>query len=278
MIGNWFKKSGKRDAVVLATKIGGPNRGLEYMRDDLHFNTKTLALSVDKSLQRLQTDYIDLYQLHWPERKSNMFGQRGFKMQEDAWQDNIQQVLEALQELIRQAKIKTIGVSNETPWGLMRFMEESRKHQFPKMITIQNPYSLLNRTFEVGLSEVCHRENVGLLAYSPLAFGVLSGKFLTDAALPNARINLFPQFSRYNSENTREASKRYLQVAQDFGLTLTELSLAFIAQQPFVTSTIIGATNLKQLQENINTIKVELTPAMLKAIEEIQNSIPDPAP
>lgn len=278
MIGNWFKKSGKRDAVVLATKIGGPNRGLEYMRDDLHFNTKTLALSVDKSLQRLQTDYIDLYQLHWPERKSNMFGQRGFKMQEDAWQDNIQDVLEALQELIRQGKIKTIGVSNETPWGLMRFMEESRKHQLPKMITIQNPYSLLNRTFEVGLSEVCHRENVGLLAYSPLAFGVLSGKFLTGAALPKARINLFPQFSRYNSENTREASKRYRQVAQDFGLTLTELSLAFIAQQPFVTSTIIGATNLEQLQENINTIKVELTPAMLQAIEEIQNSIPDPAP
>ena len=278
MIGNWFKKSGKRDAVVLATKIGGPNRGLEYMRDDLHFNTKSLALSVDKSLQRLQTDYIDLYQLHWPERKSNMFGQRGFKMQEDAWQDNIQDVLEALQELIRQGKIKTIGVSNETPWGLMRFMEESRKHQLPKMITIQNPYSLLNRTFEVGLSEVCHRENVGLLAYSPLAFGVLSGKFLTGAALPKARINLFPQFSRYNSENTREASKRYRQVAQDFGLTLTELSLAFIAQQPFVTSTIIGATNLEQLQENINTIKVELTPAMLQAIEEIQNSIPDPAP
>jgi len=278
MIGNWFKKSGKRDAVVLATKIGGPNRGLEYMRDDLHFNVKTLALSIDKSLQRLQTDYIDLYQLHWPERKSNMFGQRGFKMQEDAWQDNIQQVLETLQELIRQGKIKTIGVSNETPWGLMRFMEESRRHQFPKMITIQNPYSLLNRTFEVGLSEVCHRENVGLLAYSPLAFGVLSGKFLTGAALPNARINLFPQFSRYNSENTREASKRYRQVAQDFGLTLTELSLAFIAQQPFVTSTIIGATNLKQLQENINTIQVELTPTILQAIEEVQNSIPDPAP
>jgi len=278
MIGNWFKKSGKRDKVVLATKIGGPNRGLEYMRDDLHFNAKTLALSVDKSLQRLQTDYIDLYQLHWPERKSNMFGQRGFKTQEDAWQDNIQEVLEALQELIRQGKIKTIGVSNETPWGLMRFMEESRNHQLPKMITIQNPYSLLNRTFEVGLSEVCHRENIGLLAYSPLAFGVLSGKFLTGVSLPNARINLFPQFSRYNSENTREASKRYLQVAQDFGLTLTELSLAFIAQQPFVTSTIIGATNLEQLQENINTIQIELTPAMLQAIEGVQNSIPDPAP
>ena len=278
MIGNWFKKSGKRDKVVLATKIGGPNRGLEYMREDLHFNAKTLALSVDKSLQRLQTDCIDLYQLHWPERKSNMFGQRGFKLIEEAWQDNIQQVLESLQELIRQGKIKTIGVSNETPWGLMRFMEESRRHQLPKMITIQNPYSLLNRTFEVGLSEVCHRENIGLLAYSPLAFGVLSGKFLTGASHPNARINLFPQFSRYNSENTREASKRYLQIAQDFGLTLTELSLAFIAQQPFVTSTIIGATNLKQLQENINTIQVELTPAMLEAIEGVQNSIPDPAP
>lgn len=278
MIGNWFKKSGKRDEVVLATKIGGPNRGLEYMREDLQFNAKTLLLSVEKSLQRLQTDYIDLYQLHWPERKSNMFGQLGFTVQDDAWEDNIQYVLECLEDLINQGKIKAIGVSNETPWGLMRFMEESRKHHLPKIVTIQNPYSLVNRTFEVGLSEVCHRENIGLLAYSPMAFGVLSGKFLSGENHPNARINLFPQFSRYNSENTREASKRYHQIAQDFGLTLTELSLAFVTEQSFVTSSIIGATNLKQLEENINTIQVELSPEILQAIEEVQKLIPNPAP
>lgn len=278
MIGNWFKKSGKRENVVLATKIGGPNRGLEYMRDDLQFNAKTLSLSVEKSLQRLQTDYIDLYQLHWPERKSNMFGQRGFKIQEDEWEDNFQQVLENLNVLIQQGKIKNIGVSNETPWGLMRFLEESRKHNLPKIATIQNPYSLLNRTFEVGLSEVCHRENVGLLAYSPMAFGVLSGKFLTGEDHPNARINLFPQFSRYNSENTREASKKYSEIAKDFGLTLTELSLAFIEHQSFVTSTIIGATNLKQLEENINTIAISLSEEILQEIENIQNLIPNPAP
>jgi aryl-alcohol dehydrogenase-like predicted oxidoreductase len=278
IIGNWFKKSGKREAVVLATKIGGPNRGLEYMRDDLRFNAKTLALSVEKSLQRLQTDYIDLYQLHWPERKSNMFGQRGFVIQDDQWEDNFQEILEGLHDLIQQGKIKNIGVSNETPWGLMRFLEESRKNNLPKIATIQNPYSLLNRTFEVGLSEVCHRENVGLLAYSPMAFGVLSGKFLTGEEHPKARINLFPQFSRYNSENSREASRRYSEIAQDFGLTLTQLSLAFIEHQSFVTSTIIGATNLKQLKENINTIAISLSDEMLCEIENIQNLIPNPAP
>ncbi|MES2544590.1 MAG: aldo/keto reductase [Bacteroidota bacterium] len=277
-IGNWLKKSGKRSDIVLASKIGGANRGLEYMREDLSFNSETLTASVEKSLQRLQTDYIDLYQLHWPERKTNFFGQRGFVIEDEQWEDNTQQVLETLQDLIKQGKINHIGLSNETPWGTMRFMEESRKHNLPKMITVQNPYSLVNRSFEVGLSEICHREDIGLLAYSPMAFGVLSGKFLTGEAHPNARINLYPQFARYNSANTREASRLYNEVAKDFGLTLTELSLAFIESRPFVTSTIIGATTLQQLEENINTINVDLTIDALKAIENIQNLIPDPAP
>ena len=278
IIGTWFKKSGKRDEVVLATKIAGPNPLFTYMRDKNDFSPASIQFALDQSLKRLQTDYIDLYQLHWPERKTNTFGQRGFKIIEEGWEDNFHQVLETLQGFIQQGKIKNIGVSNETPWGLMRFLEESKKHNLPRISTIQNPYSLVNRSFEVGLSEICYRENVGLLAYSPMAFGVLSGKFLTGESHPNARINLFPQFARYNSENTREASRLYNEIAKDFGLTLTELALAFIEKQPFVTSTIIGATNLEQLEQNINTINVSLSEEIMLEVENVQNNFPNPAP
>lgn len=278
IIGTWFKKSGKRDEVVLATKIAGPNPLFTYMRDKNDFSPASIQFALDQSLKRLQTDYIDLYQMHWPERKTNTFGQRGFKIIEEGWEDNFQQVLETLQGFIQQGKIKNIGVSNETPWGLMRFLEESKKHNLPRISTIQNPYSLVNRSFEVGLSEICYRENVGLLAYSPMAFGVLSGKFLTGELHPNARINLFPQFARYNSENTREASRLYNEIAKDFGLTLTELALAFIEKQPFVTSTIIGATNLEQLEQNINTINVSLSEEIMLEVENVQNNFPNPAP
>lgn len=278
IIGSWFQKSGKRDEVVLATKIAGPNRGMQYVREDLSFNSETIQLSVEKSLKRLQTDYIDLYQLHWPERKSNMFGQRGFKIQEDSWEDNIQSILEVFSVLIKEGKIRAIGVSNETPWGVMRFLEESKKHNLPRIATIQNPYSLLNRTFEVGLSEVSYREKVGLLAYSPLAFGTLSGKFLTGEEHPNARLNLFPNFIRYNSEQSKEATRLYQEVATRFGLKLTEMSLAFIRQQQFVTATIVGATNLKQLEENINSVGTVLSEEILKAIDAVQAILPNPAP
>ena len=278
IIGSWLKKSGKRDQIVLATKIAGPNRGMDFIRDDLSYNAKTIKEAVEKSLQRLQTDYIDLYQLHWPERKTNYFGQRSFAVEEDIWENNFQNILEVLQDLISEGKIKHIGLSNETTWGAMRFLEESKKHNLPRISTIQNPYSLLNRSFESGLSEVCHYENVGLLAYSPLAFGVLTGKFLSGASHPNARIKLFPRFSRYNSDNATKATILYHQIANDNGLTLTQMALAFIRQQFFVTSTIIGATNLIQLQENIQTSQIILSQNIVDAINQVQELHPNPSP
>jgi aryl-alcohol dehydrogenase-like predicted oxidoreductase len=279
ILGTWFKKTGRREEVVLASKIGGPNPNFAYMRDTTDFSPASIKYALDNSLQRLQTDYIDLYQLHWPERKTNFFGQRGFKVQEDdAWEDNIHAVLDTLGDFIKEGKIKHIGLSNETPWGIMRFLEESKHHNLPRIKTVQNPYSLLNRLYETGSAEIGYRENVGLLAYSPMAFGVLSGKFLTGEKHPKARINLFPQYSRYNSVQCTEATKLYQEIARKNGLSLTELSLAFIEQQPFVTSTIIGATTMEQLKENIDTIQVSLSDEILKAIDEVQAIIPDPAP
>jgi len=278
ILGTWFQKTGNRDKVVLASKIAGPNPNFTYMREKNDFSPASIQYALDKSLERLQTDYIDLYQLHWPERKTNFFGQRGFKVQDDAWEDNIHAVLETLNGFIQQGKIKHIGLSNETPWGIMRFLEESKYHNLPRIKTVQNPYSLLNRLYENGSAEIGIRENVGLLAYSPMAFGVLSGKFLTGESHPNARINLFPQFSRYNSEQSAAATRLYNEIAQQNGLTLTELALAFIEQQPFVTSTIIGATTMEQLKENIDTINVTLSEELLQAIDGVQAKIPDPAP
>lgn len=278
IIGTWFKKSGNREKIILASKIAGPNPGLSHIRENMDFSPESIALSIDKSLSRLQTDYIDLYQLHWPERKTNFFGQRGFKVQDDAWEDNIHNVLQTLEGFIKQGKINHIGLSNETPWGIMRFLEESKYQSLPRIKTIQNPYSLLNRLFENASAEICIRENVGLLAYSPMAFGVLSGKFLTGENHPNARIKLFPQFARYNSPQCTEATKLYNEIAKKNGLTLTELSLAFVTQQAFVSSTIIGATTMEQLKENISSINVTLSEEILKEINEVQAIIPDPAP
>ena len=278
ILGTWFKKTGKREEIILASKIAGPNPNFTYMREKNDFSPASIKFALDQSLQRLQTDYIDLYQLHWPERKANFFGQRGFKVQDDAWEDNIHSVLETLDDFIKEGKINHIGLSNETPWGIMRFLEESKNFDLPRIKTVQNPYSLLNRQFEVGSAEVCIRENVGLFAYSPMAFGVLSGKFLTGESHPNARIKLFPQFSRYNSEQCTQATRLYQEVANKNGLSLTELALAFIEQQPFVTSTIIGATTVQQLKENIDTIKVSLSEEILKEIDAVHAVIPDPAP
>jgi aryl-alcohol dehydrogenase-like predicted oxidoreductase len=278
-IGTWIKKIGsnKRDKIILATKIAGPNRGLEYIRNPLNFSKKSIHEAVELSLKNLQTDYIDLYQMHWPERVMNMFGKRGVSEIDIQWKDSIFEILTVFDELIKEGKIKHIGISNENPYGVMRYLQEAEKHHLPRIATIQNPYSLLNRLFEVGLSEICMRENVGLLAYSPLAFGMLSGKYL-DGIPENSRMKLFPNFVRYTNENCYRATKLYNELAYQNGLTLNQLAHAFVNQQQFVTSTIIGATSIKQLDENIKSFDVILSPNIISEIEKIQEMIPNPAP
>lgn len=276
-IGTWLKKSGKRENLVIATKISGPNRGMTYIRNPLDFSKKNIHEAVDLSLKNLQTDYIDLYQMHWPERIMNMFGQRGVSEIDTHWQENFFEVLSVYDGLIKEGKIKHIGVSNENPYGVMKFISESEKHNLPKIVTIQNPYSLLNRLYEVGLSEIGMRENVGLLAYSPLAFSFLTGKHL-NGTLPTSRLGLFPQFTRYSNENCHRATNLYKEVAEANGLTLTQMALAFVNRQSFVTSTIIGATRMTQLQENIAAFETVLSQEVINEINKIQELIPNPAP
>lgn len=278
IIGTWFKKTGNRDKVVLASKIAGPNANFGYMREKLDFSPASIKYALENSLKRLQTDYIDLYQMHWPERKTNYFGQRGFNGYEDAWEDHFGEILETFDGLIKEGKIKHIGVSNENAWGMMRLLEESKYNNLPRIKTVQNPYNLLNRLFEVGSAEVSKYENVGLLAYSPLAFGILTGKFLTGEEHPNSRIKLFPQYTRYNSEQCTQAAKLYQEIAKKHGLSLTELAMGFVLQQPFLTSAIIGATTMEQLKENIATINVVLSKEIISEINHVQAIIPDPAP
>ncbi|MBU2995666.1 aldo/keto reductase [Cellulophaga baltica] len=279
IIGTWFEKNKNRDKVVLATKIAGRAEMTKFIRSN-GFDREALVNAVNGSLERLKTDYIDLYQLHWPERNTNYFGKRGYKYDaSDFWEDNIHQVLETLRNLVAEGKIRKVGLSNETPWGTMRFLEESKVHKtLPRMITIQNSYSLLNRIFEIGLSEISHRENIGLLAYSPLAFGVLSGKYLGDRLPDNSRLKLFPNYNRYKGETATEATQKYYELAQANDLSLAQMSLAFVNQQPFVTSNIIGATTMRQLKENIESIATKLSDEVLAGIERIHNEIPNPAP
>lgn len=277
IIGSWFKKSGKRDQVVLASKIVGPGNSMEHVRPKLDFSKESLRDAIEKSLKRLQTDYIDLYQLHWPERNTNFFGKLDYKRDdEERWKDNFREILHDLQDFIDEGKIRHIGLSNETPYGVMRCVEEARQGA-PKIRTIQNPYSLLNRKDEIGLTEICHRENVGHLPYSPLGMGVLSGKYL-DARPEDARLTMFKQYTRYSNERAMEATRQYVDLAEKYGLSPVQMALAFVEQQPFVTSTIIGATKMDQLAENIESINLELSKELLEEIEAVHRSNPNPAP
>ena len=277
-IGSWLKDQ-KREDLVVATKITGPMPYFNYLRDNLGFSREVIHSALDQSLKRLQTDYVDVYQLHWPERNVNFFGQRNYAHKEnEAWTDNFREVIETLDGLVKEGRIRHYGVSNESSWGVMRQLQESDKHGLARCKTIQNPYSLLNRTFEINLAEVSMRENVGLLAYSPLAFGVLSGKYLGGRMPEKSRIKLFPNYSRYSNPQALHLTEKYKEMADRHGLSLTRLSLAFVNQRPFVTSNIIGATTMEQLRENISSIDVELSEEMLSEIDEIQNLQPNPAP
>ncbi len=278
IIGNWFSKTGHRDNVVLATKIAGPGDYTAHIRTT-GFSKDSLNNAVDNSLKRLQTDYIDLYQLHWPERQTNTFGVRDYKHNpKDPWKDNFNEILHNLDTIVKSGKVRHIGISNEKAWGTMRYLQESKTNNLPRPITIQNAYSMLSRTFEGDLAEVSLKEGIGLLAYSPMAFGVLSGKYLKGIARDNARLKLFPRFARYSGEQATKATKRYLEIAESNNMSLAQMALAFVNQQPFVTSNIIGATSLEQLEENIDSINLDLSPEILSAINAVHAEIPNPAP
>ncbi len=277
IIGTWFAKNKNRENIVLASKVTGPSPTFKSIRDNLGFSKKAIDEALHGSLKRLQTDYLDLYQLHWPERNTNFFGQRGYTHKPDEqWEDNIAEILETLKGYVKEGKIRHIGVSNEAPFGVMRYMEEARKGA-PKVITVQNPYSLLNRKDEVGLAEVLHRENVGHLPYSPLGFGQLTGKYL-DGMPKGSRVDLFPNYNRYHNENSYEATRRYKKIADAHGLSLTQMALAFVNDRSFVTSNIIGATSLEQLKENIGSAAITLSEEILNEIEVVHEAIPNPAP
>ena len=279
IIGSWFKKTRNREKVVLASKIAGGGAYTAHIRTG-GFNRKNITEAIENSLKRLQTDYIDLYQLHWPDRGVNCFGVRDYPFKTSTKEaEKHLEILETLNDFVKQGKIKHIGLSNETPWGTMKYLETSEKNNLPRVATIQNSYSLIHRGYEYGMSEVSMRENVGLLAYSPLAQGVLSGKYLNGGQPEGARGTLYPRFiARYMGEGALRAVAEYKKVADKHGLTLSELSLAFINQLPFVTSNIIGATKMSQLKENINSINIDLSDEILAEIEAVHQTIPNPAP
>ena len=276
-IGTWFKKTGLRDNYVLATKAAGPNPEFHYLRGGPKFTKEQLIEAVNGSLRRLQTDCIDLYQLHWPDRYTNFFGQRGYLHREQP-ETPIEETLRALEDIVQSGKVRAIGLSNETPWGTMKFLELANREGLPRVDSIQNPYSLLNRTYEIAMAEVSHREDVGLLAYSPLGMGLLTGKYRNGAKPEGSRMVVFERFTRYEGAATWEAAERYLQLADDHGINPTHMALAFVNARPFVVSNIIGATTMEQLKMNIDSLDVVLSKDVLQGIEAIQQAIPNPAP
>lgn len=280
VIGSWLKKRGRRDAIVLASKIAGPGPDwVGHIRGgNTRFDAATISSALDESLKRLQTDYLDLYQLHWPERETNYFGKLGYQPDDSEHVlTPIFETLQALEKQVQAGKIRYIGLSNETPWGMMQFLSMARALKLPSIVTTQNPYSLLNRTYEVGCAEISHREGVGLMAYSPLGFGVLTGKYL-DAQPEGARLTRWPHYARYSNEQAVAATREYVALAQQFGLDPAQMALAFVNSRPFVSANIIGATTMQQLESNIASIELELSAELLDEIEAIHRRYPNPSP
>lgn len=282
-IGSWLASSGRRKDVVLASKIAGPARdpsGQQHIRDGLSRHDRhNIVEALEGSLKRLNTDYLDLYQLHWPDRTTNIFGQREYPYLEDPQSIAIEETLAVLAEQVKAGKVRHIGVSNETPWGVAEFLKQSERLGLPRIVSVQNPYSLLNRLYEGGLSEFTHREAVGLLAYSPLAFGALTGKYLNGARPEGSRLtSVYRTFNRYDSPSAQEAIAGYVQIAQEHGLTPAQLALAYVIDKPFVASALTGQTTLAQLRDNLSALDVTLTDELRGLVQAIHQRIPNPAP
>ena len=286
-IGAWFAKRKKRDDVILATKVVGPTKSpqpnmpppLAWVRGgNTRLNAANIKAAVDGSLRRLRTDYLDLYQLHWPDRNTNYFGNINYRHQQQEDLTPLAETLHALQDVIRAGKIRHVGLSNETPWGMVECLRLAREKGLPRMMSVQNPYNLLNRTYEIGMAEISAREQCGLLPYSPMAFGVLSGKYLNGERPAGSRLSLFPEFRRYVSDAGEAATKDYAELAKRRGVSPAQMALAFTVQQPFVTSSIIGATTMAQLKENIAAADLTFDDEWRQELESLGDKHPNPCP
>ncbi|MES1940813.1 aldo/keto reductase [Salinisphaera sp. T5B8] len=278
-IGSWLAASGRRDDVVLASKVTGRSK-MDYLRDgfETRLTPKQIRSALEASLDRLHTDYLDLYQVHWPDRATNTFGKRGYVHNEDDDAVPIEETLGELGRLVEEGKIRCVGLSNETPWGLMRYLRAAENENLPRVVSIQNPYSLLNRTFEIGLAECAEREDVRLLAYSPLAFGMLTGKYLDGAMPEGARLTRWERFSRYTNARGQQATADYVALARKHGVDPAQMALAYVNSRSFLTSNIIGATTMEQLETNIASADIELSDELIQSIEAIHADNPNPCP
>ena len=279
IIGHWFSERKNRDKIILASKISGP--GMSYIRGGgLQFSEKNISIAIENSLKRLKTDYIDLYQLHWPERKTNFFGRLGYEHKEDSneWND-FEKILIVLENFIKEGKIRYVGLSNETSWGLSKFLEVSKLKKLPKMMSVQNAYNLLCRTYEIGLAEISIREKSGLLAYSPLAGGFLTGKYQNKNLPENSRQKLFAEYyTRYSKSYAAEVIEKYFNISKKFDLNFAQMSIKFCEIQKFITSTIIGATSMEQLKINIESVNVTLEKEVIKEINNVHLIHSNPCP
>ncbi|QLE84323.1 NADP(H)-dependent aldo-keto reductase [Shewanella sp. Scap07] len=279
ILGEYIKARGHTDDLIIASKVAAPGVKGDYIRPNMALDWRNIHQAVDDSLSRLQLDTIDLYQVHWPDRHTNFFGNLNYQHDETAAQTPIIETLEALADLVSQGKIRYIGVSNETPWGLMKYLQLAEKHGLPRVVSVQNPYNLLNRSFEVGMAEIAHREEVPLLAYSPLAFGALSGKYLDNQWPEGARLTLYKRFARYTgSAMAIEATRAYVELAREFQLNPAQMALAFVNQRSFVASNIIGATSVAQLSDNIASLQVSLSDELMQRLEELGQLYRMPCP